>query len=211
MIAVPKVAPGLPEWQVHGRQKMTIWPVCSCRPCLLPCLLLYHPTCLFRFLVSISCYWVHFQTFLLSSNQVYGSLIQHATSYFLFYFFSRLAELPAHMSFYIMLRRAIFSQTLKLGYAYMTNWCGARAVLHTSALTRFVWATVLFLQVCLGGKQRSCGRWVIKLRFMWFVFPPPASWCSFKLYDSTSDSSSQVTLSALSCVLEYVYRCNFKV
>lgn len=60
--------------------------------------------------------------------------------------FYRLAELQAQMSFNIMVCWAIFSQTLKLGYAYMTNWCGARVVLHANTLTGSVWATV---SVCL--------------------------------------------------------------
>lgn len=61
--------------------------------------------------------------------------------------FYRLAELLAQMSFNIMVCWAIFSQTLKLGYTYMTNWCGAGAVLHNQTPpTASVWAT---MSVCL--------------------------------------------------------------
>lgn len=78
--------------------------------------------------------------------------------------FYRLAERLARMSFIIMVCWDIFSQTLKLGYTYMTNWCGATVVLHTYTLTGSVWATVsVCLWVSLGDGQSRCAQQVIEL------------------------------------------------
>lgn len=120
--------------------------------------------------------------------------------------FYRLAERLAQMSFIIMVCWDIFSQTLKLGYTYMTNWCGATVVLHTDTLTGAVWATVsVCLWVSLGGEQSRCAQQVIELGSMRCVFQPPMIWCLLEFYSSVSDGSSWVTLTERLIVCMYAW------
>lgn len=98
-------------------------------------------------------------SFMLSSSEGYGSLIQHATSFF-----------PADWAtgpivFYHHGALGLCSPNLSTRAANMTNWCGVNTVFHTSTLADQVWAEELVL-LRVGSSHQAIPLGCIDLRFL---------------------------------------------